>query len=95
MRGMNLDQRFPGLDDLRAHARRRLPRFVWEYLDSATGREASQARNRRCLDRIGLMPAILNGPQDVDLSTELFGSTLPLRNLPLVLVGQKGGGPEV
>lgn len=78
MRGMNLDQRFPGLDDLRAHARRRLPRFVWEYLDSATGREASQARNRSCLDRIGLMPAILNGPQDVDLSTELFGSTLPL-----------------
>lgn len=75
---MDLDQRYPGLSDLRARARARLPRFVWEYLDSATGQEATQARNRLCLDRIGLMPAILNGPQEVDLSVPLFGDLLPL-----------------
>ncbi|WP_068240418.1 alpha-hydroxy acid oxidase [Tritonibacter horizontis] len=75
---MTLDQRYPGVDDLRARARRRLPRFVWEYLDSATGQQATQARNRLALDRIGLLPAILGGPKEVDLSCTLFGARLPV-----------------
>ncbi|MDF9303332.1 alpha-hydroxy acid oxidase [Tritonibacter mobilis] len=89
MAGMTLDQRYPALDDLRAKARTRLPRFVWEYLDSATGREATQARNRLCLDRIGLMPAILGGPQEVDLGTTLFGTPLP-RPFGIAPVGMSG-----
>ncbi|NIZ14872.1 alpha-hydroxy acid oxidase [Phaeobacter sp. HF9A] len=78
MAAMDLDQRYPGLDDVRRAARRRLPRFVWDYLDSATGQEASQARNRLCLDRIGFVPSVLKGPQEVDLSTPLFDQSLPL-----------------
>jgi len=89
MAAMDLDQHFPSLDDLRHRARRRLPRFVWEYLDSATGQEATQARNRRCLDRIGLMPGILGGPQDVDLSVSLFGEMLP-RPFGIAPVGMSG-----
>ncbi|OIQ24713.1 MAG: alpha-hydroxy-acid oxidizing enzyme [Alphaproteobacteria bacterium MedPE-SWcel] len=75
---MTLDQQYPGLHDLRDRARRRLPRFVWDYLDSATGHEATQARNRMALDRVGLMPAILGGPKQVDLGCALFGDRLPL-----------------
>ncbi len=75
---MDLHQRYPGLDDLKRRARRRLPRFVWEYLDSATGRETTQARNRAGLDRVGLVPSILHGPLTPDLSTPLFGEMLPL-----------------
>ena len=40
MRAMDLHSTYPGLSDLAARARRRLPRFVWEYLDSGTGSEA-------------------------------------------------------
>lgn len=74
----DLHSLYPGLSDLRKQARRRLPRFVWEYLDSATGVEATKARNRVALDRIGFLPSILHGPLDIDLSVQLFGNTLPL-----------------
>jgi len=74
----DLHSLYPGVSDLRKQARRRLPRFVWEYLDSATGVEATKARNRVALDRIGFLPSILHGPLDIDLSVQLFGNTLPL-----------------
>ena len=78
MRAMDLHTRYPGLSDLRARAQRRMPRFVWEYLDSATGNETTKHRNRARLDRVGLMPSILHGEQSPDLSTRLLGRDLPL-----------------
>ena len=75
---MSLDAKYPALTDLRAHAKRRIPRFVWEYLDSATGTEATQSRNRTELDKITLMPSILHGEVTSDLSATLLGQTFPL-----------------
>ena len=75
---MELDSRYPAVSDLAHRARQRLPKFVWEYLDSGTGTEATKARNRTALDQVGFLPSILHGPIDVDLSTTLFGETLPL-----------------
>lgn len=76
--GMDLHTHYPALSDLRARARRRIPKFVWEYLDSATGSEATKHRNRAGLDRIGLMPSVLHGEFTPDLTTTLFGTDLPL-----------------
>ena len=75
---MSLHQTHPALSDLRDTARRRLPKFVWEYLDSATGTEATKHRNRAALDRIGLMPSILHGPFTPDLTAPLLGHDFPL-----------------
>ena len=75
---MDLHSAYPAISDLRDRARRRIPRFVWEYLDSATGTEATKHRNRAALDRIGLMPSILHGEMTADLSVNLLGQTLPL-----------------
>ena len=75
---MDLHSAYPAISDLRDRARRRIPRFVWEYLDSATGTEATKHRNRAGLDRIGLMPSILHGEMTADLSVNLLGQTLPL-----------------
>ena len=75
---MDLHATYPALDDLRRRARRRIPRFVWEYLDSGTGTEATKARNRAALDRVGLMPSVLHGEIEPKLSVSLFGDTLPL-----------------
>lgn len=75
---MDLDNRFPGIADLHARAKRRIPKFVWEYLDSGTGTEAAKRRNRTALDRIGMMPAILNGEFTPDVSTRFLGHDYPL-----------------
>ncbi len=86
---MDLDQHFPALSDLRKRAQRRLPRFVWEYLDSGTGAEATKQRNRHALDRIGFVPSILHGPQDADVSTPWLGKALPLP-IGMAPVGMSG-----
>ncbi|MGV6848202.1 MAG: alpha-hydroxy acid oxidase [Marinibacterium sp.] len=70
--------RFPALPDLKTRARRRLPRFVWDYLDSGTGSEATTARNRSALDRIGFLPEILHGPFQPDLAVQFLGQNHPL-----------------
>lgn len=70
--------RYPGVMDLKWRARRRLPKFVWEFLDSGTGTEATKARNRAALDRVGFLPSVLHGPLEVDLSTRFLGRRLPL-----------------
>lgn len=75
---MSLDSRYPAIADLRARARTRIPRFVWEYLDSGTGVEATRNRNRRGLDRVGLMPSVLHGEFAPDLTTTLMGAAMPL-----------------
>jgi len=75
---MDLHGRYPALSDLRRRAQRRVPKFVWEYLDSGTGNEATKRHNRTSLDRIGFLPSILHGELTPDLSTKLFGKTYPL-----------------
>jgi L-lactate dehydrogenase (cytochrome) len=75
---MDLHAKYPALSDLRARAQKRIPKFVWEYLDSGTGDEATKARNRSALDRIGMAPSVLHGEFTPDLSTEFMGQTLPL-----------------
>ena len=75
---MNVDARYPAISDLRRKAKQRIPHFVWEYLDSGTGTEATTARNRTALDKIGFTPSILHGEFEPDLSVSLLGQTLPL-----------------
>ncbi|WP_347310496.1 alpha-hydroxy acid oxidase [Defluviimonas sp. SAOS-178_SWC] len=75
---MDLNQRYPAIADLKASARARIPLFVWEYLDSATGTEATLRRNRAKLDEVLFRPSILHGEFTPDLTTELFGQRFPL-----------------
>ena len=75
---MDLHARYPAISDLKDRARRRIPHFVWEYLDSATGDESTLHRNRAALDEVLLRPSILHGEVDPDLSVTLMGDTYPL-----------------
>ena len=75
---MSLHSRYPAISDLKARARRRIPHFVWEYLDSATGEERTQQRNSADLDDVLLRPSILHGEFQPDLSRPLLGETYPL-----------------
>ena len=75
---MDLHSTYPGLSDLRAAAQKRIPHFVWEYLDSATGDERTKQRNRDRLDAVGFMPSVLHGEFTPDLSTTFLGQMHPL-----------------
>ncbi len=86
---MTLDTRYPAICDLRARARRRLPHFVWEFLDSGTGAETLLGRIRQSLDAIELMPAILRGEIAPSLETPFLGETfgLPVGIAPVGMSG--------
>ncbi|WP_099827695.1 alpha-hydroxy acid oxidase [Oceaniglobus indicus] len=75
---MTLEKDFPALTDLRDRARRRLPRFVWEYLDSGTGAETAAPRSAAALARVEMTPRALCGVQEADLSVQLLGRRYPL-----------------
>ncbi len=75
---MSLHAQYPAIADLKARAKRRIPHFVWEYLDSATGVEATQRRNRTALDQVMLSPSILHGEFEPDLTTTFLNQSYPL-----------------
>nr|WP_171235509.1 alpha-hydroxy acid oxidase [Ruegeria sp. HKCCA6837] len=75
---MDLHSTFPGIPDLKRHARRRLPHFVWEYVESGTGAETTLTRNRKALDDVRLSPSILHGELEFDTSRTLLGRDYPL-----------------
>lgn len=62
---------------LRALARRRLPRMVFDMVDGAAGDEITMRRNEAALAAIELAPKLLAGAPKRDQSVELFGVKLP------------------
>jgi L-lactate dehydrogenase (cytochrome) len=70
--------------DLRAIAKRRTPRSVFDYTDGAAESEISLQRARRLFSEMELQPSILRNVADVDLSTTILGrrSELPFAFAP-------------
>lgn len=93
---MELDARYPSIADLARRARRRMPHFAWEYLDSATGFEAAKRRSRAGLDATLLRPAVLEGEVAPDLSTEFLGRAYaaPIGIAPVGMSGLFWPGAE-
>ena len=68
--------------DYRELARRRLPHFLFEYMDGGAFDEATLARNRADLAAIALRQRVLRDVSGLNLSTRLFGQRL---NMPVIL----------
>ena len=94
---MELDLDYPTLADLRARARRRLPHFAWEYLDSGTGGDLAIRRSRQALDDVILAPAVLRGRTVPDLTTTFLGRTYdrPFGVSPVGMTGLFWPGAEI
>ena len=75
--------------DYRAAAKRRLPRFLFEYIDRGAEDEVGPRRHRSDLDAIALLPQMLTGHDRRDLSTTVFGrkTALPVAVAPTALAG--------
>jgi L-lactate dehydrogenase (cytochrome) len=72
------------IDDLRAIAKRRIPRAVFDYADGAAEDEISLARARQAFRDVEFHPSILRGAADVDTTCQVFGgpSALPFGIAP-------------
>ena len=55
-RFVKLHRRFPTTAHLRAHARRKVPSFAFEYMDGGAGADGGIARNWNALDAVELVP---------------------------------------
>lgn len=83
--------------DYREWARRRLPRFLFEYLDGGSYAEVSLRRNSADLEAIVLRQRVLRDVSRIDLSTTLFGQALsmPVALAPVGLTGMYARRGEV
>jgi L-lactate dehydrogenase (cytochrome) len=76
--------RAASVSDLRAIARRRAPRAVFDYADGAADTEIGLRRSREAFARVELIPRALRDVSSVDPSTTIFGrpASLPLAFAP-------------
>ena len=64
--------------DFRKLAQKRLPSPIFHYIDGAADDEVTYARNTSAFDDVDLVPNVLRGVEEVDLSTTIFGKKLDL-----------------
>jgi len=64
--------------DFRTEAKKRLPRFLFDYIDGGAYAEVTLGRNVEDLSEIALRQRVLVDVSKVDLTTRLFGSDLAM-----------------
>jgi len=67
------NSRYPSIDDLARKARKRIPRFAFEYLDGGCNEDVNLIKNTKEIRDIELAPYYLSEHKGSDISTELFG----------------------
>lgn len=75
------------VSDYREAARRRLPRFLFDYIDGGADAEQTLRANVADLERVALRQRVLRGMESVDLTTQWFGEPAALP----VILGPVGG----
>ena len=73
--------------DFRILAKKRLPSPIFNYIDGAADDEITYKRNTSAFNDVDLIPRVLAGVENVDLSTTIFGKKLdmPLYCAPTAL----------
>ena len=85
---MNLDTAL-SIDDLRGIARKRLPRFVFDYVDGGAEDEVTLHANRGSFERRRFLPRTLVDVSRRTLDTTILGapSAMPVITGPMGLLG--------
>ena len=68
-----INYKYPSVPDLRARAKRKIPKFAFEYLDGGCNEDISLYKNTNELRKIELKPRYLVPFSGADLKTSLFG----------------------
>ena len=61
-------------------AKKKLPSPIFNYIDGAADDEVTYRRNTKSFDDVDLVPNVLRGVEDVDLTTTVFGKKI---NMPI------------
>ncbi|WP_417581035.1 alpha-hydroxy acid oxidase [Pelagibacterium sp.] len=64
--------------DFRRMARQRLPGPIFNYIDGAADDEVTHRRNTEAFDTVDLVPSILKGVKDIDMSVNVLGQKLSM-----------------
>lgn len=68
-----IDSRYPSVDDLRTRAKKRTPKFAFEYLDGGCNEDVSLERNTSEVRKVQLQPRYLKNHGTSSTKTTLFG----------------------
>lgn len=84
-----LGRKFPSFVDLEQQARRRLPKFAFDYMSGGAGDESGVTRNRKIYQSIRFVPKYLEPRQPVQVATECLGGNFdqPFGIAPIGLSG--------
>ena len=80
-------------EDFRKLAKRKLPFPVFHYIDGAADDEVTLRRNTQAFEEVDLIPNVLKGVENIDISTELMGKKIsaPLPEDDPMINKLKGG----
>jgi L-lactate dehydrogenase (cytochrome) len=67
-----------GFSDFRELARRRLPSPIFNYIDGAADDEITYERNTKSFEDCDLVPNVLRGVEEVDMSVTIMGQKLEM-----------------
>lgn len=70
---LSFNYKYPSVEDLREKAKKRIPRFAFEYLDGGCNEDVNIIRNTSEIREVQLEPRYLNNYKDSSLKTTLFG----------------------
>lgn len=80
---------YPEINDLRAKAKKRMPKFAFDYIEGGCDQEVCLQRNEQAAKRVILQTDLLQPFHGCDMSTELFGHrySTPFGIAPIGLQG--------
>ncbi|KEZ94285.1 alpha-hydroxy acid oxidase [Nonlabens ulvanivorans] len=70
---LNINTKYPSIDDLRNKAKKKIPKFAFEYLDGGCNEDVNLHRNTSELREVQLKPNYLRNHGGSSLKTKLFG----------------------
>jgi (S)-mandelate dehydrogenase len=95
-RAQRLRRRFPTIADLRAHARARVPRFAFDFVDGGANDETCVERNVKAFRAVELLPHYCVDTKGASTEVELFGAryAAPIGMAPMGSPGLMWPGAE-
>ncbi|MDO5977470.1 alpha-hydroxy acid oxidase [Flavivirga spongiicola] len=70
---LHYNYKYPSIEDLREKAKKRIPKFAFEYLDGGCNEDVNLYKNTAEIRDVELLPEYLSKHVKSDMKTELFG----------------------
>ena len=74
-KNLSFNSKYPSVTDLRTRAKRKIPKFAFEYLDGGCNEDVNLHKNTKEIRDVELLPYYLSKHKGSCMKTELFGHT--------------------